>query len=687
MLFQGHGGFVHHDVQQAIHDLGRRERPLGRNRRLDLLIHSLSPPSLVAVEPQLGLLPQLARRDQAIDERGGGQTIAVRVAKHVRDLARDVEPDLIQKLERSHRHSEIPESMIHRAHRLSSLHQRDRLSEIRHQHAIHEESGRVRDQDRSLPQASRERDHRLDRGRVADVGADHLDQRHPGRGIEEVHSDHAPGIPEPLRHRAHDPLQLAEERLLHRKVLDHRLQRQVRGLETGEIERRLDARERLLHLGLREAAARDLALEEGARMREGAKQGLGLQISKAGADVPAREEIGDLSSHGPRSHDGDVGHLAGARGLGLALRLLAEREDAAEVLRFRREEKLRHRLPLHLEPRLGRGAPRGAQDADDLQRRGIMPARLPEHVPPRLRENAVPDGRHGFHDAHRERRAAAFHRRQVLQQRFRRLNRALGEALVRQHRIDQADPVRAAAVQRAPREQEIERGHEPDEPRQTLGSSESRQDPQLHLREPDREFARVGGDPIAHRQRQLRAAAQAGPVDGGDRDVGKVGNLLEELLGFARLGPGFGGILEPVELGDVRARDELLLLGAQQHERARIGAVAPLPQRLEHAAERRERFRVEKVDLAAGIVEPEERDSGRVTLQAEGTVVGAAQLLFAFPKREVHHARSRQSTRKRPAPAGVTPRPPARAPRPDRLRRTRSQAPDARPASASRGEA
>ena len=211
----------------------------------------------------------------------------------MRHLARDVQADLVQELERSHRHSEIAQRAVDGTYGLSPLDQRDGFSEVRHQHAVHEKSRRVRDKHRRFPEAPREGDHGLDGGRVAEIGADDFDQRHLRGGVEEVHPDHAARAPESLGHRAHGEgrgvgredaalrhlsFQLPEERLLHGKILDHSLQHQVRDLQPREVQHRLDASERARHLRLGEAAARDFPVEERPRVREGLEKRLRLEI-------------------------------------------------------------------------------------------------------------------------------------------------------------------------------------------------------------------------------------------------------------------------------------------------------------------------------------------------------------------------------------------------------------------------
>jgi len=55
--------------------------------------------------------------------------------------------------------------------------------------------------------------------------------------------------------------------------------------------------------------------------------------------------------------------------------------------RLRGEEELRDRLPLRLEPLRNRLPERALDDAEDLERRGIMPARLREDKLPRFAED------------------------------------------------------------------------------------------------------------------------------------------------------------------------------------------------------------------------------------------------------------------------------------------------------------
>src|SRR6185503_5382166 len=121
----------------------------------------------------------------------------------------------------------------------------------------------------------------------------------------------------------------------------------------------------------------------------------------------------------------------------------------------------------------------------------------------------------------------------------------------------------------------------------------------------------------------------------------------EQLLRILDLRFGLRDVGDLLELRDVGARDELLLLAAEEHQRAREGGIGALAQRVQHAAERRQRLGVEEVDPAVGIVEPEERDAGGVGLETERPEFGAG-FLGGLVEGQAHAARS--STRAAPWP-------------------------------------
>src|SRR6185503_2532450 len=145
----------------------------------------------------------------------------------------------------------------------------------------------------------------------------------------------------------------------------------------------------------------------------------------------------------------------------------------------------------------------------------------------------------------------------------------------------------------------------------------------------------VGADPDVAAHRELEAAAEAVPADRGDERRARRVHPVAELLDPARRAALAGGLAERRELLDVGPRDERLLAGAAQDDRA--DAVVPvervelrlelLQQRRRERVHRRVVDRDERRGLAPlGRYEASHRlnlvllgrDSGRETLSERG---------------------------------------------------------------------
>ena len=138
--------------------------------------------------------------------------------------------------------------------------------------------GRVVAADRMLAELLAERVRRLERLVGRQLRADDLDERHQRRRVEEVHADDAlrastsrPRSPSPRARRCSSrarrlprqmPLELGEERLLRRELLDDRLDHEVAVGEVGEVGRQREPPDRGIAGVLLELPLLDLAREE-----------------------------------------------------------------------------------------------------------------------------------------------------------------------------------------------------------------------------------------------------------------------------------------------------------------------------------------------------------------------------------------------------------------------------------------
>ena len=110
----------------------------------------------------------------------------------------------------------------------------------------------------------------------------------------------------------------------------------------------------------------------------------------------------------------------------------------------------------------------------------------------------------------------------------------LAELVPREDLVHQPDSFRPGDARGLAGEQKVQRGTQSHQPWQASGTAPAGQDAQLDLRQTDAGAVVVVADPIVAGQRDLGAAAQADPLDRGDRRYRHVGNACEQGLDPAR---------------------------------------------------------------------------------------------------------------------------------------------------------
>ena len=120
-------------------------------------------------------------------------------------VVRHVQADLVEQLERPHRHAPPLHRPVDRRDRRALAGRRQRLGQVRNQHAIDEEAGRIVHQHRRLADPARQPGRGGEASSSLCGRADHFDQRHLRHRIEKVQADDAlaaAASPAPSRRRS-----------------------------------------------------------------------------------------------------------------------------------------------------------------------------------------------------------------------------------------------------------------------------------------------------------------------------------------------------------------------------------------------------------------------------------------------------------------------------------------------------
>ena len=368
------------------------------------------------------------------------------------------------------------------------------------------------------------------------------------------------GVAEQQRTRLHRVVELGEDLLLHRNLLEHRFDHRVAIRDISVALDRLDQRQALVHLRLREAAALHADRIIVPDASEAALQRLGRGVQQLHRQPGIGAAHRNAAAHGAGAdhcHGPDLGcwrvlrQMRQARHLALGEKGVAQGAGLIRVLELT-EQPLLFGDPLgegQARRRLYRGdAVVGRLLVAGLARDGL--ARHLEHAGLGRRRRHLADPPQGLaRDIAREgdRRAAQ---------------------IAVDQRIDDAKRLGLRRWHVPTRADHLERRLRPDQSRQPLRAATAREDADQHLRQPD--LRRGHRDPPSAAERVLQPAAQRIAMDRRDH---RLAAALQRIVAAPRrrlaLGP---------EAADIGARDEAAP-GADQHDGLDrgigIGAIDP----------------------------------------------------------------------------------------------------------------
>ncbi len=456
-------------------------------------------------------------------------------------------------------------------------------------------------------------------GRVVRLRRAHeLDEREHRDGVEEVHPDDALRVLELGPHlgdgergrvrredalRGDDLLELREDLLLHRHLLEHRLQHEVAAREDVPACAAGDERAEEARLALAEPAPADEVAQLVLNPRDRLVHLLLRQVAEDDRDLePAEHEQRELPRHQPGADDADALHAA-RLGLGdpdSPLRApLDEVERVDRGLRGGAGQELRERVLLGAVALFERPRRRAFDQVERAVRRGSRSV----HLAVETRAGLADDLGRVREVGGRAALARAF--LDLLEQQRQRLVEELDRLVerVREAGLERLLRVQHPVLAERVLDDELHRLLRPDELRDELRAAPARDQAEEHLGAG--EVPDVGGDrAVVAVERDLDPAAERGAVDRGERDERKVADAAEELVpGHAT----FAGALrrDLAELADVRADREDERLSREQKPAPVAG-----PELAEGLLERAQRFFAERVRLppVLAVVHGHERD-------------------------------------------------------------------------------
>ena len=497
---------------------------------------------------------------------------------------------------------------------MAFVEQPEGFGRIEHEQPVDQEPGALPDQDRGLAQAPGEGGHAARGLRARVAPHDHLHQRHLVDRIEEVHP-HDPatvggvlsdrvdrqrgGVGSEDRRGSEAPVEVGEDLLLDRQVLDHGFDDEIAGRQPRVLERRLEQVHLALHRGGLEPAARDLFREQSGGMTQRRPERLRLDVLDPHRQARlVGDQLRDAASHHSGAEHRRMPDLGGRRAV-VPLRRLHETEDVDEVLGDGGHGELAQGACLGLESGRAAAVETDPDDLDRPERCGIAALRLGPGLGARLTEHEAAPERIALEQETFEPTRAA-RPAPLADARQRPVAHALVEPGVGQQDVGEAEAEGARAGDVARGQDHVQGGEQPDATGQAGAPAPAGEDPQPHLRQPDPQVRSIGRRDPGRGERELRTAAQARAADGGD---GREGQSLpggEQAVPEARAGLGLGGVGDPLDLVDVGAGDEDAFLGRAQDEDGDVGASAQLGEQRLQLGEHRA---VEDVRLLLGQVE------------------------------------------------------------------------------------
>ena len=569
---------------------------------VDAFLERATAPLLVEVEAAA----VLATVAMVVLERGKdlrrAEPLAVRLAHGGRDVRGDVDAALVEQLQRPGREAPVDERAIDGVDGDSLGEELRGLVQVRREDARRVEAGAVVDDDDVLALALAHRDGGGDRARIGVLSAHHLEERAALHRRKIVHSEDAFGTDRHLgdarngqRRRVrrddagvlHEPLEIADDGVLEREVLEDRLDHQVGVAEAGVVGGAGEAREGLFAMVGGDQSALDALVDGALHVVEPASErdGVGVLHShgEAGLDAHAR----NACAHEARA---DHRHALDAVGLGALLTAL----DAGVLLgRGGGEEELdetTRRLADHQlaeQACLERGGGTEAALSEALEhvehacRRGIMTEGLLRGLVARATEEERATER-GLLDEDALDRTQAGHRLAAMaepraalgealpevgprRETEREATRGLEETRHRDHLVDEAERERLRRRQAATGEPEVDG----DPKARALGDADEAirggHEPELHLGQAEDGLRVVARDGSRARERELEAAAERSAVDARHHRLARRRHACEALARLERRLFGVRREAQGLEVIDVGADEEGVLLRAPEH--------------------------------------------------------------------------------------------------------------------------
>ena len=490
------------------------------------------------------------------------------------------------------------------------------------------------------------------------------EEGHAGDGREEMHPDHAlrpggdvgdlvdgdgRGVGREHRIRARRPLDLPQHLLLHRQVLEHRLDHELGAAESRVVGATRKQRDEPGVLEFRDATSLEPVVQNLARGRQ--SFGDARQVGVFHPDVDPRLRDGrarDTRSHEPRAHDSQTVHLARGRGVRDAEVLLERRrgeEDLDELAGYVRHGQLREQLRLALQAGAHAAPQAVLHRVERRERRGIMPSGLPQHLFARRAEHQAAAERVAVEQPRHDAAATFASGPPPARQPPRRVEGDIPQ----NGRVDQLvhdpHPERLLGGFDLAGEDDVECRARADQPGQSLAATGAGQDAELHFGETELGLGVVGRDAVVARERELEPASETRAMDPHGDGLGEARHAVEQLLPVGGEPLGFGRSGEADELLDVRAGDEIVALTREEGDPLH-GAVA-----LERREGREHVVLHGAGDLVDGLALEIERDDGH---RAGGELPGERRA--AAPLRR-HQRRSRTIAKPMPPCAQIDSRP------------------------------
>eukprot|EP00760_Papus_ankaliazontas_P001046 PhM_4_TR10363/c1_g1_i2/m.27455 len=599
-LLQDQRRLVHHHEDAAVDDLGLGEAHLDGRREVLLReghVHALLLALLVVVvEALLVLLAQVTVLHHGLDGSVHGEAVRLEaVLEHGADVAGDVETHLVEQTQRTHRHTEVDNGLIHHLGVGAVTHETAGLGHVGTQNAVDEEARAVVDDDWLLADLERQLEDGGNGLLRCVLALDDLDEGHLGDGVEEVHADdalwvlgHGLELRQGQRRRVRGKETLAIKDARGLKVLQHLLldvHHLDGGLDNNVARAELIVRgaggdecHALVELLLVHLLALEGGLELGLDEAHALVDVLLLQVLHVHSVVLERAEVGDAAAHDTGANHADLLHLGDlvgrhARLLLELLHAVVEEVERDLVLGLGGDHQLGELLRLEVH-----GLALRVRSGEEHTLKGLVLAlvlafrQFVEHLEAFLRDHAAAEARllqDAILDGLRLGLAGLKRALDVLGRKgtgttdeAELILEAVGGG---DDGVDETHLLAAVGLLGSARQDHLQRrldAHEAGEAHRAAGTGE-----QTEQRLRKTHVGLLGGEhTVVARQGKLAAAAEGETVDG--RDDGVLGGLdaVEELLSSLGGLAGHVHIRDGVQLLDIGADTERVLGGRDDGE-------------------------------------------------------------------------------------------------------------------------